>query len=106
MTLKQLIVAIDQLEPDLDIYATPVWSAASFALVVSDCDAEVLLADAPARITFLMSVATAKTLIAAERAARQPTADELCELLVYHAIYDTPPPRQSDIKAAPHSCAS
>ena len=106
MTLKQLIVAIDQLETDLDIYAAPVWSAASFALVVSNRDTEGLLADAPVRITFLMSVATAKALVAAERAVREPTADELCDLLVYHAIYDTPPPRQSDIHAAPVSCAS
>ncbi|MFP6686851.1 MAG: hypothetical protein VB934_19165 [Polyangiaceae bacterium] len=106
MTLKQLIVAIDQLETDLDIYAAPVWSAASFALVVSDRDTEGLLADPPVRLTFLMSVATAKALIVAERAVREPTADELCDLLVYHAIYDTPPPRQSDIHAAPVSCAS
>lgn len=106
MTLKQLIVAIDQLESHLDIYVAPMWSAASFALVVSEHDTEDLLADAPARITFLMTVATAKTLIAEERAAREPTADELCDLLLYHAIYDTPPPRQSDVHAAPVSFAS
>ncbi len=105
MKLKQLIASIDGLDADFDIYATPSWGAESFALVLP-AGRETLLATMTVRPTFFMSVRTARALIAAERAVCEPSADELCELLVYHAVYDTPPPRCSDMGAAPLNYAS
>jgi hypothetical protein len=101
MTLAQLIERIDQLDADFAIYAAPSWQPSSFAMLLSESDPEknndAFLASADVRITYLMQVETARDLIAAERAVHNPSIVELCDLLIYHAIYDAVPPRPSNM---------
>ena len=95
MNLSQLVTTIDQLEPQCDIYAASPWSAASFAILLPE-DAERPLIKATAgQATYLMSVETARDLVSQMRAESDPSLEELCRVLIYHAVYDTPPPRGS-----------
>jgi hypothetical protein len=102
-TFADLVAALEELDGALSLYATPRWRAAALAVAVRD-PGDGTVPSAAAGMTFLCTVADARR-IARQRAAWSPgrpsSIVELCEAIIYYAIYDEAQPPPSIFDRAP-----
>lgn len=100
MTLADVIRRLDQLEGELCIYAAPRWRASSSAAALREPD-DGSLPEHARGMTYLTTVGEARRVVVEQRRRRPDLAriDQLCDAVVYYAVYNETNPLASELSA-------